>query len=238
VDKIEKIITDTGLTGFHFVDEAAPPKMLRSLSLELIKRNLSITWWTNIRFEKTFTAELCELMAKAGCVAVTGGLEVASDRLLAKMKKGVDIAQVTRVTHNFSSYGIFVHAYLMYGFPTETDQETIDSLEVVRQLFEKNCIQSAFWHLFTATAHSPIGLNPEEFEIEITGPIFEGFAQNDLIHLDKKGADHEKFTNGLNAALNSYLNKTGFDKQLSSWFDFPVVATSHPVDLIEAFLEQ
>jgi hypothetical protein len=92
--------------------------------------------------------------------------------------------------------------------------------------------------LFTATAHSPIGLNPEEFEIEITGPIFEGFAQNDLIHLDKKGADHEKFTNGLNAALNSYLNKTGFDKQLSSWFDFPVVATSHPVDLIEAFLEQ
>jgi radical SAM superfamily enzyme YgiQ (UPF0313 family) len=238
VDKIEKIITDTGLTGFHFVDEAAPPKMLRSLSLELIKRNLSITWWTNIRFEKTFTAELCELMAKAGCVAVTGGLEVASDRLLVKMKKGVDIAQVTRVTHNFSSYGIFVHAYLMYGFPTETDQETIDSLEVVRQLFEKNCIQSAFWHLFTATAHSPIGLNPEEFEIEITGPIFEGFAQNDLIHLDKKGADHEKFTNGLNAALNSYLNKTGFDKQLSSWFDFPVVATSHPVDLIEAFLEQ
>jgi radical SAM superfamily enzyme YgiQ (UPF0313 family) len=236
VDKIEKIIKDTGLTGFHFVDEAAPPKMLRALSLELLKRNLSITWWTNIRFEKTFTSELCELMAKAGCVAVTGGLEVASDRLLAKMKKGVDIAQVARVTHNFSNAGVFVHAYLMYGFPTETEQETIDSLEVVRQLFEKNCIQSAFWHLFTATAHSPIGLNPEEFGIEITGPVFEGFAQNDLIHLDPQGADHEKYTNGLNAALNSYLNKSGFEKQLSSWFDFPVVSTTHPKDLIEGFL--
>ena len=236
VNKIEKIILDTGLTGFHFVDEAAPPKMLRALSLELLKRKLSITWWTNIRFEKTFTAELCALMAKAGCIAVTGGLEVASDRLLVKMKKGVDIAQVTRVSHNFSSCGVFVHAYLMYGFPTETEQETIDSLDVVRQLFEKNCIQSAFWHLFTATAHSPIGLNPEEFEIEITGPVFEGFAQNDLIHLDPKGADHEKFTNGLNAALNSYLNKSGFEKQLSSWFDFPVLETTHPSGLIEGFL--
>ncbi len=124
----------------------------------------------------------------------------------------------------------------MYGFPTETEQETIDSLEVVRQLFEKNCIQSAFWHLFTATAHSPIGLNPEEFGIEITGPVFEGFAQNDLIHLDPQGADHKKYTNGLNAALNSYLNRSGFEKQLSTWFDFPVFATMHPKDLIEGFL--
>lgn len=236
VDKIEKIIEDTGLTGFHFVDEAAPPKMLRALSLELIKRNLSISWWSNIRFEKTFTAELCELMATAGCIAVTGGLEVASDRLLAKMKKGVDIAQVTRVTHNFSSQGVFVHAYLMYGFPTETEQETIDSLEVVRQLFEKNCIQSAFWHLFTATAHSPIGLNPKEFGIVITGPVFEGFAQNDLIHLDPQGADHDKFTKGLNSALNSYLNRSDFEKQLSHFFDFPIVATMHPSDLIGSFL--
>ena len=88
-----------------------------------------------------------------------------------------------------------------------------------------------------STAHSPIGLNPDEFEIEITGPVFEGFAQNDLIHLDPKGADHEKYTNGLNAALNSYLNKIGFEKQLTSWFDFPVVATTHPSGLIEGFLE-
>ena len=160
VDKIEKIIKDTGITGFHFVDEAAQPKMLRALSNKLIERNVNITWWTNIRFEKTFNFELCQLMEKSGCIAVTGGLEVASDRLLTKMKKGVDIAQVARVTHNFSENNIMVHAYLMYGFPTQTEQETIDSLEVVKQLFERNCIKSAFWHLFTTTVYSPIGKNP------------------------------------------------------------------------------
>lgn len=236
VNKIEKIIKDTGITGFHFVDEAAPPKMLRALSHELIKRDLKITWWTNIRFEKTFDFELCQLMASSGCIAVTGGLEVASDRLLSKMKKGVDIAQVTRVTNNFSQNNIMVHAYLMYGFPTETEQETIDSLEVVRQLFEGNCIQSAYWHQFTTTVHSPIGKNPEEFGIEIIGPVFEGFAQNDLYHKDPQGADHVKYTKGLNIALNEYLNKRSFDVSLQNWFDFPVPKTTHNKDLIDSFL--
>ncbi|GGG56739.1 B12-binding domain-containing radical SAM protein [Bizionia arctica] len=236
VNKIEKIIKDTGITGFHFVDEAAPPKMLRALSEKLIERNLKITWWTNIRFEKTFTFELCQLMAQSGCIAVTGGLEVASDRLLSKMKKGVDIAQVTRVTHNFSENNIMVHAYLMYGFPTETEQETIDSLEVVKQLFERNCIQSAYWHQFTTTIHSPIGQNPETFGIKVTGPVFEGFAQNDLYHEDPQGADHPKYTKGLNLALNSYLNNAGFNKDMQHWFDFPVLKTSHPEGLIESFL--
>lgn len=236
VDKIEKIVKDTGITGFHFVDEAAPPKMLRALSLALIERNVKITWWTNIRFEKTFTFELCELMSKSGCIAVTGGLEVASDRLLAKMKKGVDIAQVTRVTNNFSENNIMTHAYLMYGFPTQTEQETIDSLEVVRQLFERNCIQSAYWHQFTTTIHSPIGKNPAEFGIIVTGPEFKGFAQNDLWHEDPEGADHPKYTKGLNLALHNYLNGTGFDVPLQRWFEFPVVGTRHPGDLIESFL--
>ncbi len=237
-DKIEKIMADTGINGFHFVDEAAPPKMLKALSKVLIEREIKISWWTNIRFEKTFNKELCELMAKAGCIAVTGGLEVASDRLLAKMKKGVDIAQVTRVTHNFSRYGIMVHAYLMYGFPTETQQETIDSLEVVRQLFEKNCIQSAYWHQFTTTVHSPIGKNPDAFGITITGPEFHGFAQNDLWHEDPEGTDHPKYTKGLNNALHNYLNRTGFDKELQEWFDFPVTPTSHSKNLIEGFLKK
>ena len=238
VDKIEKIIKDTNITGFHFVDEAAPPKMLRALSEKLIERNVDITWWTNIRFEKTFDAELCQLMAKSGCIAVTGGLEVASDRLLEKMKKGVDIAQVTRVTHAFSQQGIMTHAYLMYGFPSQTEQETIDSLEVVRQLFEKNCIQSAFWHQFTTTVHSPVGQNPDDFGINIIGPVFEGFAQNDLLHEDPFGADHQLYTKGLNLALDAYLNKLEFDKELKDWFDFPVPPTSHPKDLIEGFLAQ
>ncbi|NJB82772.1 B12-binding domain-containing radical SAM protein [Wenyingzhuangia aestuarii] len=238
VNKIEKIISETGVTGFHFVDEAAPPKMLRALANKLLERKVYITWWTNIRFEKTFTAELCSLLSKSGCIAVTGGLEVASDRLLAKMKKGVDIKQVARVTKAFSNENIMVHAYLMFGFPTETAQETIDSLEVVRQLFYHNCIQSAFWHQFACTAHSPVGKNPDAFEIKIIGPKFEGFAENDLYHEDPSGAEHHLFSEGLNRGLNNYLNHKGFEIPLHKYFDFKVPKTTLPKNMIEDYLAE
>ena len=159
VDRVEQLVAENGETGFHFVDEAAPPAMLRALSHRLLERGVVITWWGNIRFEKTFTPDsLCDSTARAGCIAVTGGLEVASNRLLALMQKGVTVEQVARVTRAFTEAGVMVHAYLMYGFPTETEQETIDALERVRQLFDAGCIQSAFWHRFAATVHSPIGL--------------------------------------------------------------------------------
>lgn len=236
VNKIESIVNETGIRGFHFVDEAAPPKVLKALAEELIKRRVYITWWTNIRFEKTFNSDLCRLLAKSGCIAVTGGLEVASDRLLNKMKKGVDIGQVARVTKDFSDNNIMVHAYLMYGFPTETEQETIDSLEIVRQLFLNGCIQSAFWHQFTTTVHSPIGKKPKEYDITITGPEFEGFAQNDLWHEDPQGADHEMYKEGLNLALNNYLNGLGLNEELQDWFDFEIPSTTYNDDYIAGFL--
>ncbi|MFY9243129.1 MAG: radical SAM protein [Polaribacter sp.] len=237
VNKIEQLILETGITGFHFVDEAAPPKMLRALANKLIERKVFITWWTNIRFEKTFTPELCELLAKSGCIAVTGGLEVASDRLLEKMKKGVTIEQVARVTKAFSNENIMVHAYLMFGFPTETAQETIDSLEVVRQLFKNRCIQSAFWHQFACTSHSPVGKNPDKFDIKIIGPKFEGFAENDLFHEDPTGAEHHLYSKGLNLALSNYLNYKGFEIPLDTYFDFKVPKVTLKPNLIASFLK-
>ncbi|ARV14200.1 B12-binding domain-containing radical SAM protein [Polaribacter sp. SA4-12] len=238
VDKIEQIISETGITGFHFVDEAAPPKMLRALANKLMERKVYITWWTNIRFEKTFNAELCALLSKSGCIAVTGGLEVASDRLLSKMKKGVDIGQVARVTKAFADQNIMTHAYLMFGFPTETAQETIDSLEVVRQLFQNNCIQSAFWHQFACTSHSPVGKNPDEFQIKITGPEFKGFAENDLYHEDPTGAEHHLYSEGLNLALNKYLNHKGFEIPIHEYFNFKVPRITLESNMIEKCLKE
>jgi hypothetical protein len=212
--------------------------MLKAMAEELIERRVFITWWTNIRFEKSFTPELCALLAKSGCIAVTGGLEVASDRLLNRMKKGVTIEQVAKVSHAFAENNILVHAYLMYGFPTQTEQETIDSLEIVRQLLLNGCIHSGFWHRFTATAHSPVGSHPEQFEIKITGPTFEGFALNDLTHEDPTGANHDDYKEGLNAALSNYLNGIGLEEDLQTWFDFEIPKTQHAGNLIEKYVSK
>jgi radical SAM superfamily enzyme YgiQ (UPF0313 family) len=219
VDRIEQIVAETGQTGFHFVDEAAPPKILKALAEELIRRQVVISWWGNIRFEKTFTPELAELLAQSGCIAMSGGLEVASDRLLALMEKGVTVEQVARVTKSFSDVGILVHAYLMYGFPTQTVQETIDSLEYVRQLFENGCIQSGFFHRFTCTVHSPVGKNPEAYGIELI-PLPEiTFAKNDIGFIDPTGTDHDALGQGLKKAIYNYMHGVGFEADIRSWFD-------------------
>lgn len=235
-DRIEAIIEQTGQHGFHFVDEAAPPALMRDLALEILKRGITIAWWTNIRFESSFTADLCLLLKASGCIAVSGGLEVASDRLLDLMKKGVTVAQVGKVSQHFTTAGIMVHAYLMYGFPTQTDQETIDSLEMVRQLFEQGVLQSGFWHQFAMTAHSPVGLAPADYHVTEIGPGVGNFANNDLYHDDPEGAEHELYSAGLKKSLFNYMHGICFDFPLQEWFEFEVPETSIAGDFIEAAL--
>ena len=237
VDRIESIIQETRQTGFHFVDEAAPPKSLKALATELLKRDTGISWWGNIRFEKTFTPDLCDLLAQSGCIAVSGGLEVASDRLLNLMKKGVSVDQVARVTRAFSDAGVLVHAYLMYGFPTQTVQDTVDALELVRQLFANGCIQSGFFHRFTCTVHSPVGLNPEEYGVTLKPLPPVSFAQNDVLFTDPTGVDHAALGVGLRKAIYNFMHGIGLDEDVRNWFDFKVPRTTVAKHRIERALE-
>lgn len=236
VDRMETIIAQTGERGFHFVDEAAPPALMRELALEILRRDLTVSWWTNIRFEKSFNFDLCRLLQASGCIAVSGGLEVASNRLLELIQKGVTVEQVAQVTRNFTEAGIMVHAYLMYAYPTQTIQETIDSLEMVRQLFEAGVLRSGFWHQFALTAHSPVGMDPAAYGVvpelaEIT------FANNDVAFTDKTGIDHDQFSYGLKKSLFNFMHDIGFDFPLQDWFDFPIPETTVAPDFIERALD-
>ena len=232
-DRIEEMIAQTGENGFHFVDEAAPPALMRALALEILRRKLVLSWWANIRFEKSFTRDLCVLLKASGCIAVSGGLEVASERLLVLIDKGITVSQVARVNRHFTEAGIMVHAYLMYGFPTQTAQETIDSLEMVRQLFKAGVLQSAFWHQFAMTAHSPVGLNPEKYKVVKETEAIGTFANNDIVHHDPTGADHDAFSFGLKKSLFNYMHQLGLEDPLHKWFDFKIPKTTVPSNYIE-----
>ena len=238
-DRMEEMMAQTGENGFHFVDEAAPPALMRALALEILRRKLSVTWWTNIRFEKSFTRDLTLLLKASGCIAVSGGLEVASDRLLKLIDKGVTVEQVAKVTRNFTEAGIMVHAYLMYGYPTQTVQETIDSLEMVRQLFEAGVLQSGFWHQFAMTAHSPVGLYPEKFGVIKNSEEIGTFANNDINYKDSTGINHDKFSYGLKKSLFNFMHGICFDYDLQEWFDFKIPKTKiHPDFIFDALQDE
>ncbi|MBI2519163.1 MAG: radical SAM protein [Bdellovibrio sp.] len=237
VDQMERIMNETGQSGFHFVDEAAPPALLKALCTEILRRGLKVTWWGNLRFDPQFTLEMCELMADAGCVAVTGGVEVASERILEMINKGITLEQVACVSKNFSMAKIYVHAYLMYGFPTQTEQETIDSLEVVRQLFKHQYIQSAHWHRFACTAHSPVGKSPDKFGIQllpVRHPKQGLFAFNEIPFQDDTGIDHGRAGEGLRLALYNYMLGIGLDFDVREWFEDKMPKTTLPKNWLKS----
>ena len=230
VDHMEALVEETGQSGFHMVDEAAPPRLMRDLAIEILARDLSVSWWGNIRFERAFTPDLARLLATSGLIAVTGGLEVASDRLLKLMDKGITVEQAAQAARAFSEAGVMVHAYLMYGFPTQTEQETVNAMEVVRQMFESGILTSGFWHRFVLTRHSRVYADPETYGVQIpplpAGPIF---ATNDLPHQDPEGADPDRFDDGLVHALQSWMRCSDLERPAHLWFDPPLTPTTeHP----------
>jgi len=237
VDRMEEMIEQTGERGFHFVDEAAPPALMKELALEIIRRKLKVSWWTNIRFEKSFSWDLCRLLQASGCIAVSGGLEVASNRLLKLIQKGVTVEQVAQVSRNFTESGIMVHAYLMYAYPSQTVQETVDSLEMVRQMFELGILQSGFWHQFAMTAHSPVGIDPATYGVSPTEAEIT-FAHNDVDFVDSTGIDHNQFSYGLKKSLYNYMHGICFDYDLQEWFDTEIPKTKIAPDFIEQALEE
>ena len=181
--------------------------------------------------------DLCQLLADSGCIAVTGGLEVASDRLLKLMKKGVSVEQVARVTRAFSDAGILVHAYLMYGFPTQTVQDTVDALEYVRQLFAAGCIQSGFFHRFTCTVHSPVGKHPEEYGVTLHPPPRPPLPTTTSISPMPRASIMMCLAAALKKALYNYMHGIGLDHDVRDWFDDDVPRTRVPKSFVARALK-
>ena len=218
VDRMEHIMRQTGNSGFHFVDEALPPKLLKEVCEEILHRGLSVSFWGNIRFEKAYTQEFCDLLSDAGCVAVSGGLEVASNRLLKLMDKGVTIEQTVQACRHFRNAGIMVHTYLMYGFPTETLQETFNALETVRSMFDEGIVQSAFWHRYAMTCHSLSGQHPEAYGAKRTNDKVHPFCNNEIDWDNTFDYDIEAVGRGLRFATYNYMHDIGLDQPIKRWF--------------------
>ncbi len=218
VDGLAALVARTGRTGFHFTDEALAPGLLRAVATRILERGLAVTWWGNIRFEAGFTRELADLLAASGCVAVTGGLECADDRLLACMQKGITMAGAARVCRQLAEAGILVHTYLMYGFPSQTAEDAGRALERVRRLFAGGWIHSAYWHRFALTAHSPMAADPAAYGIRLRRQPRATLARNELAFDEPGAPDWTAVGAVLRQATYNYMLGNLLDQPAAAWF--------------------
>jgi len=105
-------------------------------------------------------------------------------------------------------------------------------------MFQAGILQSAFWHQFAMTAHSPVGLAPEKFGVKKQTEAIGTFANNDIVHIDPTGADHDTFTMGLKASLLNYMHGACFDYPLHKWFEMKVPKTTVKPEYIADILSE
>lgn len=222
VDALMQMMDETGVRAFHFTDEALAPSLLNALCDEIERRDVTMTWWGNIRLDAAFDEALIVKMCNAGCIGVSAGLECANDRLLKLMSKGITLKTAARVCEDLSDNGIMVHVYLMYGFPTQTYKETLGALEFVRQLYEEGFVQSSFWHRFALTVHSPIAKDPKKFGIKLIpqADINERFALNEIPFEEPSAPDLDWIGKALHIANYNLIRGAGIPVPVEYWFDF------------------
>jgi len=117
---------------FFFADEALSPRMLKSLSAQLIRSGVDLDWTCCARFEPGIKADLLRQMRRAGCRMVLYGLEAGSQRVLDRMHKGTRIANAERILQDGAEAGIWNHIFFFFGFPGETEQEAHETIRFFR----------------------------------------------------------------------------------------------------------
>ena len=226
----------SGVYGVHFVDEAAPPKMLEDFAA--LNKDKPLTFWGNIRFEKAFSRDLADILAKGGLIGVSGGIEMACGEGLSNINKGIDIKTLVFSLAAFKEAGILTHAYMIYGYYNETPQMLIDSAETLRQLFKAGLLDSSFFHKFTLTKHSTLFAEWEAGKHPDLHPIFPKNSFTDY-ELHFKGEEKsEKYGTPLSLAVNAWMHRKSLDKPVEKWFNFPMPKPTVQKNFVEKALEE
>lgn len=207
----------TGLYGIHFTDEAMPAAQVLAFARLNRGRRRPFTFWGNARFDRSWTEKTVAEAAEGGLIAVSGGIEIATGRGLEIVDKGFGLAELMRSLAAFKRSGVLVHAYLIYGFPGQAEQDIADSAETVRVLLAEGLIDSAFWHKFVLTRHSRLYARWEKGEVEGLEPVVppSRFAVNDLRF--KGEAAFDRWTAPLDAALAAWAERGEFERGLGSF---------------------
>ena len=226
----------SGVYGVHFVDEASPPKMLEDFAS--LNKDKALTFWGNIRFEKAFSRDLADILAKGGLIGVSGGIEMACGEGLSNINKGIDIKTLVFSLAAFKEAGILTHAYMIYGYYNETPQMLIDSAETLRQLFKAGLLDSSFFHKFTLTKHSTLFAEWEAGKHPDLHPIFPKNSFTDY-ELHFKGEEKsEKYGTPLSLAVNAWMHRKSLDKPVEKWFNFPMPKPTVQKNFVEKALEE
>jgi len=146
-----------------FSDEALSPRMLKTLSQELIEANAELNWACCARFEPGITGEVLSRMRKAGCRMILYGLESGSQRVLDRMSKGTRLEVARRILEEGAEAGIWNHVFVFFGFPGETEEDAEETIQFFRD--NRDVIHSGSSSTFLLERHAQVAQSPADYGV-------------------------------------------------------------------------
>ncbi len=164
LDEIQYLRDKYRARHFHFTDESYPPALFRKLCRGLIERDMNIVWTTHMRYEKSLLDEpVWEDAKHAGCKYLHVGYESGNERVLKLMDKATTTEVITRSLQLSARAGIWNHAMGFFGFPGETREEALDSIQFLAK--NKDIVHSVGFGTFDLSRHTPVAKNPEKWGV-------------------------------------------------------------------------
>ncbi|HET9660117.1 MAG TPA: radical SAM protein, partial [Thermomicrobiales bacterium] len=166
LESIRSLSHRYGVHHFAFNDEAIPPKIMRAMG-QLFPANAETGWnFTGlIKFEKYFQRDDFVNLQRVGFRSLYVGLESASERVLSLMHKNNTKETMIRNLSDATSAGIWMHNFLFFGFPGETDEDAQETYDFV--LTNSDIISSFGTAVFVLEHNAPIFHHLRDFGVEI-----------------------------------------------------------------------
>lgn len=123
------------LREVHFVDPTFTHERARTLAMceELAGLPFRLRWTCKTRVDR-IDAPLAAAMARAGCYAVSFGVESGADGMLASMNKRAESERTREAFRICRAHGIRTVAYCMVAGPGETDATVDATIRFVREI--------------------------------------------------------------------------------------------------------
>jgi len=126
-----------GVKEFHMIDDnfTLNKDYVTKFCNALLREKLNLFWATpnGIRLD-TLDRNVLKLMKKAGCYAVSVGIESGSDRVLKLMKKHLDTKNIREKIGLIHEVGLRVTGLFILGYPDETVKEIKKTAKFARKL--------------------------------------------------------------------------------------------------------
>jgi hypothetical protein len=164
VTQLETLHNRYGVSCFTVNDDCLTPTYLEALSKAIIKRGLRFQLSLWCKPVATFTRNRLRLLSEAGVRLIRWGLETGHPRILKLMNKGTRLPDTLRVLRDATDAGIWNHATVILGFPTESLEEGRETIRFLHQ--NQDIIHSSILFKFVLLSHSHIFRHPEAFGIE------------------------------------------------------------------------